>query len=58
MRQGAALPARESLAWLLERSPNVVVIPGTTSMEHLEDNVGAWDLTAAADAPLTHSETP
>ena len=58
MRQGAALPARESLAWLLERSPNVIVIPGTTSMEHLEDNVGAWDLTAAADAPLTHSETP
>ncbi len=44
MRQGAALPARESLAWLLERSANVIVIPGTTSMDHLEDNVRALHL--------------
>ncbi|MEM6782835.1 MAG: aldo/keto reductase [Bacteroidota bacterium] len=44
MRQGAMLPAREALAWLLRRSPNIIVIPGTTSMAHLEDNVAAWDL--------------
>ncbi|MEO1244625.1 MAG: aldo/keto reductase [Pseudomonadota bacterium] len=44
MKQGAALPARASLAWLLERSPNIVVIPGTTSIAHLEENVLARDL--------------
>lgn len=44
MKQGAALPARQALAWLLNRSPNIVVIPGTTSIAHLEENVAAWDL--------------
>ena len=43
MRQGAALPAQEALAWLLQRSPNIIVIPGTTSIRHLEENVGAWE---------------
>lgn len=44
MKQGAALPAQEALSWLLRRSPNIVVIPGTTSIQHLEENVAAWDL--------------
>ncbi len=44
MKRGAALPAQEALAWLLRRSPNIVVIPGTTSVQHLEENVAAWDL--------------
>ncbi len=43
MRPGAALPAREALAWLLARSPNIVVIPGTTSIPHLEENLRAWE---------------
>ena len=43
MKQGAALPPAEALAWLLRRSPNVVVIPGTTSVAHLEENVRAWE---------------
>ncbi|MEM1405032.1 MAG: aldo/keto reductase [Pseudomonadota bacterium] len=43
MRKGAALPAQEALAWLLRRSPNIVVIPGTTSIVHLEENARAWD---------------
>lgn len=30
-----------ALAWLLRRSPNVIVIPGTTSISHLEENVAA-----------------
>lgn len=47
MRPGAPLPATEALAWLLRRAPNVVVIPGTTSLAHLEENVAAW---ARADA--------
>ena len=44
MKPGASLPARESLAWLLRRSPNIVVIPGTTSIAHLEENASAWEL--------------
>lgn len=44
MKKGAALDPRSALAWLLKRSPNIVVIPGTTSIQHLEDNVSAWDL--------------
>ncbi len=45
MEPGAALPAREALAWLLYRSPNIIVIPGTTSRAHLDENLSAWDLT-------------
>ena len=44
MRQGAKLDPTAALAWLLKRSPNIVVIPGTTSVPHLEENVRAWDL--------------
>ena len=44
MKQGAKLPVRPALAWLLARSPNIVVIPGTTSIAHLEENITAWDL--------------
>ena len=44
MRQGARLEPREALAWLLKRSPNIIVIPGTTSIQHLEQNLSAWDL--------------
>ncbi len=43
MKQGATLAPREALAWLLKNSPNVIVIPGTTSIEHLEENWAAWD---------------
>ncbi len=50
MRQGAKLAPREALAWLLRRSPNIIVIPGTTSVEHLEENMRAWDLVDQADA--------
>ena len=31
-------PAVAALRWLLDRSPNIVVIPGTTSFAHLEEN--------------------
>jgi pyridoxine 4-dehydrogenase len=40
-----ATPGQIALAWLLARAPNVVVIPGTTSIAHLEENVGAGSLT-------------
>ena len=35
--------ATPALRWLLEQSPNVVVIPGTTSIKHLEENLRAWN---------------
>jgi pyridoxine 4-dehydrogenase len=34
-----------SLAWLLQRSPVILPIPGTTSIEHLEENVKSADIT-------------
>ena len=43
MESGANLPAKKSLGWLLGHSPNIIVIPGTTSTSHLEENVSAWD---------------
>ena len=36
-----ATPAQVALAWLLRRSPAMVPIPGTSRLEHLEENVGA-----------------
>ncbi len=33
-----------ALAWLLQRSPIVLPIPGTSSVEHLEENIGAASL--------------
>jgi len=40
----AVTPAQVVLAWLLNRSPLIVPIPGTGSLEHLEDNVAAAGL--------------
>ncbi|HEY2338030.1 MAG TPA: aldo/keto reductase [Burkholderiales bacterium] len=39
-----ATPAQVALAWLLARSPNMLPIPGTGSIEHLEENVKAASL--------------
>jgi pyridoxine 4-dehydrogenase len=39
-----ATPAQVALAWLLARSPVVLPIPGTSSVEHLEENVAAAEL--------------
>jgi aryl-alcohol dehydrogenase-like predicted oxidoreductase len=39
-RHGAT-PSQIALAWLLNRSPVMLPIPGTSSIEHLEENVGA-----------------
>lgn len=43
MQQGALLPAQAALRWLLDYSPNIIVIPGTTSIEHLEDNIRVYN---------------
>jgi aryl-alcohol dehydrogenase-like predicted oxidoreductase len=36
-----ATPAQIALAWLLAQKPWIVPIPGTTKLEHLEENIGA-----------------
>ncbi|MEW9548178.1 aldo/keto reductase [Nonomuraea sp. NPDC050783] len=45
-----ATPAQVSLAWLLARSPVLIAIPGTSSIAHLEENMGA------AAVPLTEEQ--
>jgi pyridoxine 4-dehydrogenase len=39
-----------ALAWLLHRSPNILLIPGTSSRTHLRQNLAAADLTLPAEA--------
>lgn len=39
-----ATPMAVALAWLLHRSPNILLIPGTSSVAHLRDNVTGADL--------------
>lgn len=38
-------PLRVALAWLLQRSANILLIPGTSSVTHLHENLGASQLT-------------
>jgi pyridoxine 4-dehydrogenase len=45
-----ASPAQVALAWLLKRSGGIVPIPGTRTLRHLEDNLGALDLELPDDA--------
>ncbi len=49
-----ATPMQVALAWLLQRSPNILVIPGTSSVAHLRENVaaGALQLDATTLAAL------
>ena len=44
-----ATPMQVALAWLLRRSPNVLLIPGTSSVAHLRENVRAADLTLSKE---------
>jgi pyridoxine 4-dehydrogenase len=39
-----ATPMQVALAWLLHHSPNILLIPGTSSIEHLRENLGAATL--------------
>ena len=39
-----ATPMQVALAWLLQRSPNILLIPGTSSLEHLRENLAAVTL--------------
>ena len=44
-----ATPAQIALAWLLARSPVMLPIPGTSSVQHLEENVGATRIELSAE---------
>ena len=44
-----AAPTQVALAWLLRRSPMILPIPGTSSLEHLEQNVAAASLRLSED---------
>jgi aryl-alcohol dehydrogenase-like predicted oxidoreductase len=43
-RKLGATPMQVALAWLLQRSPNLLVIPGTSSVEHLRENMQSAQL--------------
>jgi len=45
----AATPMQVALAWLLRRSPNILLIPGTSSLEHLRENLSAARLNLPAE---------
>jgi len=60
-----ATPMQVALAWLLQRSPNILLIPGTSSAAHLRENLAGAKLTLlptslteldliAAEIPVTH----
>ena len=44
-----ASPMQVALAWLLQRSPNILLIPGTSSINHLRDNLTAASLELPSD---------
>jgi pyridoxine 4-dehydrogenase len=48
-RRRSATVHQVALAWLLSRSPSMLVIPGTSSLAHLEENVAAAELRLTAE---------
>ena len=44
-----ATPMRVALAWLLQRAPNILLIPGTSSVKHLRENLAAASLQLAEE---------
>jgi pyridoxine 4-dehydrogenase len=44
-----ATPMQVALAWLLKRAPNILLIPGTSSVAHLRENLAAADLELPGD---------
>ena len=49
-RRLEATPAQVALAWLLHLAPNVLLIPGTSSLAHLEENLAAAEVVLDAEA--------
>jgi aryl-alcohol dehydrogenase-like predicted oxidoreductase len=42
-------PMQIALAWLLHRAPNILLIPGTSSVAHLQENLAAGDIELSGD---------
>jgi len=49
-----ATPMQVALAWLLRRAPNILLIPGTSSLAHLRENLTVIDLPDGAVGALDH----
>ncbi|MFI4933409.1 MAG: aldo/keto reductase family oxidoreductase [Caulobacterales bacterium] len=45
-----ATPMQVALAWLLQRAPNILLIPGTSSLDHLRENLAAVELELPSEA--------
>jgi pyridoxine 4-dehydrogenase len=45
----SATPMQVALAWLIQRAPNILLIPGTSSVEHLRENLAAASLSLPSD---------
>ena len=48
-REAGCTPAQLALAWLLHKAPHILPIPGTTSVEHLREDLAAADLKLSPD---------
>jgi aryl-alcohol dehydrogenase-like predicted oxidoreductase len=48
-----ATPMQVALAWLLQRSANILLIPGTSSVAHLRENLAAGELTLSPETLKT-----
>jgi len=48
-RENDCTPAQLALAWLFAERPEIIAIPGTTRLDHLEENAGAFDVHLSAD---------
>jgi pyridoxine 4-dehydrogenase len=51
-----ATPMQVALAWLLRRAPNVLLIPGTSSVTHLRENLASAELNLPDDAMTSLNE--
>jgi len=51
-----ALPSQVAIAWLLALAPNTLLIPGTSSLQHLEENLGAANLVLDDEALASLNE--
>ena len=48
-RELGATPMQVALAWLLQRAPNILLIPGTSRLAHLRENLAAAELVLPED---------
>ncbi len=48
-KEAGCSPSQLALAWLLQKAPHIIPIPGTTSLEHLHDDLGAAGIALSAD---------